>query len=275
MNADHPLLAAAIEAARRAGRLQLAGFGQGVRVDKKGSIDLVTEVDLAVERMFREFVAERFPDHGVLGEELGGPSRADAPDYLWIFDPLDGTTNYAHGLPFYCVSIALEHRGRLEVGVVYDPNRDELFAAEHGRGAWLNGARLSVSSTSTLIDGILCTGFPYDVHQTLDEVISLFGDFVGRARGVRRLGSAALDLSYVAAGRLDGFWEQRLHAWDIAAGGLIVQEAGGLVTDWRGGPFDPRHHAVVASNGRLHGEMLDVLRAHAERQRRTGTATSR
>src|SRR5581483_3068494 len=202
-----PFLAAAIEAVRRAGAIQMARFGGEMRVDKKGTIDLVTEVDLEVERMFRALVAERFPDHHVLAEEMGGGPAAP-PGPCWVFDPIDGTTNYAHGLPIFCASLALELDGHAEVAAVYDPTRDELFAAERGRGAFLNGRPIRVSSTAALVDAMLVTGFPYDVHERVDEIVGLFGAFVGEARAVRRLGSAALDLCYVAAGRLDGFWER-------------------------------------------------------------------
>lgn len=254
--------------ARRAGALQMDSFRRGVAVSHKGAIDLVTDVDVAVERMFRETIAREFPDHLVLAEEFGGPpDGASAP--TWIFDPIDGTTNYAHGLPFFCVSIALEVDHHLEIGVVYDPTRDEMFTAERGGGAFLNGVPIHVAAAPGLLDAVLCTGFPYDVHQTLDEVIELFSAFVGRARGVRRFGSAALDLCYVASGRLDGFWEQRLHPWDVAAGALLVQEAGGCVTDFRGAAFRPRHHQVVAAHSGLHAEMLEVI-ATVDRRRTSG-----
>lgn len=255
----------ALAVARRAGALQLESFRQGLAVSHKGAIDLVTDVDVAVERMFRETIAREFPEHLVLAEELGGPSDG-TPDPTWIFDPIDGTTNYAHGLPFFCVSIALEVEQRLELGVVYDPTRDEMFTAERGGGAFLNGTPIQVAAAPRLLDAVLCTGFPYDVHQTLDEIIELFSAFVGRARGVRRFGSAALDLCYVASGRLDGFWEQRLHPWDVAAGALLVQEAGGRVTDYQGAPFRPRHHQVVAAHGVLHAQMLEVIE-NVERRR--------
>lgn len=260
--ADSEYLTAAVEAARRAGRMQLDRFNEAIVVEKKGAIDLVTEVDLAVERMLRALLAERFPDHAILAEELGQSEGAAHASHLWIVDPLDGTTNYAHGIPIFCVSIALRVDGVLHTGVVFDPSRDELFSAQRGAGAWLNGRRLTTSPAEQLTDAVLGTGFPYDVHHTLDEVVGLFRAFVGRARGVRRLGSAALDLSYVAAGRFDGFWEQRLMPWDLAAGALIVQEAGGMVTDWTGAPFDVFQPAIVASNGRLQQEMLEVLRQH-------------
>jgi len=176
-----------------------------------------------------------------------------------VFDPLDGTTNYAHGLPIYCSSLALEIDGRTEVGAVYDPSRRELFTAVRGGGARLNDQALRVSETSTLIDALIVTGFPYDVHQKAGDLVALFGAFLSRARAVRRLGSAALDLCYVAAGRFDAFWEQHLKPWDVSAGALIADEAGGRVTGMDGSPFDSAAAHLVASNGRLHEEMLTVI----------------
>jgi myo-inositol-1(or 4)-monophosphatase len=253
-------LSTAIEAVVRAGELQMERFGRDdMRVDMKGAIDLVTEVDVAVERMFRALVAERFPDHAVLGEELGG-SATVPPGPCWVFDPIDGTTNYAHGLPIFCASLALEIDGVPEVAAVFDPNRQELFTAERGSGAFLNGAPLRVSSADRLLNAMLVTGFPYDVHARVDEIVGLFAEFVGRARAVRRLGSAAIDLCYVAAGRLDGFWESDLKAWDIAGGALIVAEAGGRVTGMDGAPFTSRGGHVLATNGHLHEAMLDIIR---------------
>ena len=252
-------LTTAIEAVVRAGDLQMAHFGRSFQIDKKGAIDLVTEVDVAVERMFRTLIAERFPDHQVLAEEMGGAVEIPSGP-CWVFDPIDGTTNYAHGLPIFCASLALEIDGVPEVAAVYDPNRKELFTAERGGGAFLNGAPLRVSSAKTLVDALLVTGFPYDVHARVDEIVGLFGAFVGRARAVRRLGSAAIDLCWVAAGRMDGFWEADLKPWDVAGGSLIVAEAGGLVTATDGTVFTSRGGNVLASNGVIHGAMLDVIR---------------
>jgi myo-inositol-1(or 4)-monophosphatase len=260
---DPRWLATAIEAVVRAGDAQMAKLG-GAHIDKKGIIDLVTDVDVAIERMFRAMIAERFPDHGVLAEELDEPATGSRR-HCWIFDPIDGTTNYVHGLPIFCASVALEIDGRIEVGAVYDPSRRELFTAERGGGAYLNGAPLRVSGAAALIDALLCTGFPYNVHDTLDEIVGLFRAFVGTARAVRRLGSAAIDLCYVAAGRLDGFWEQRLHPWDVAAGVLLVEEAGGRVTAFDGEPLVARGGEVVASNGRIHDEMIAVIQSMTSR----------
>ena len=256
---DPIFLTTAIEAVVQAGAQQLAAAGRHIQVDKKGTIDLVTEVDVAVERAFRALIADRFPDHQVLAEELGG-SAAVPPGPCWVFDPIDGTTNFAHGLPIFCASVALEWDGVAQVAAVYDPTREELFTAERGRGAYLNGRPIHVSAAQTLVDAMLVTGFPYDVHQRVAEIVGLFGDFVGCARAVRRLGSAALDLCYVAASRLDGFWESDLKPWDIAGGALIVAEAGGRVTNTDGEPFASRGGHVLATNGQIHEAMLDVIR---------------
>ena len=258
MASDPLLLTTAIEAVIKAGELQMARFGRDIRVDKKGTIDLVTEVDVAVERFFRAMIAERFPDHHVLAEEMGG-SRTVPSGPCWVFDPIDGTTNYAHGVPIFCASLAFEIDGVAEIGAIFDPNRQELFTAERGGGAFLNGRPLRVSSAQSLVDALLVTGFPYDVHDRLDEIVGLFSAFVGRARAVRRLGSAAIDLCYVAAGRMDGFWEADLNPWDIAAGALIVAEAGGMVTTLSGEPFTSRGRHVLATNRHLHAPMLEVI----------------
>jgi myo-inositol-1(or 4)-monophosphatase len=258
---DPIFLATAAEIVLRAGDIQMARRESGFRIDKKGTIDLVTEVDLECERMCRVVIAERFPEHSVLAEELSsGPTERAASTHRWVFDPLDGTTNYAHGLPIFCASLALEINGRAEAAAVYDPTRRELFTAERGEGAYLNGVRLDVSSADRLIDSLLVTGFPYDVHKQSGDLVELFGAFLGRARAVRRLGSAALDLCYVAAGRFDAFWEQHLKPWDVAAGALIAAEAGATVTGMDGSRFDPAAAHLIASNGRIHSDVLDVIR---------------
>jgi myo-inositol-1(or 4)-monophosphatase len=258
---DPRFLATAIEAVTSAGELQIASFGSQVRIEKKGTIDLVTEIDVAVERMFRALIAERFPDHDVLAEEMGQTSSGAR--HRWVFDPLDGTTNYAHGIPIFCATVALEIDGVPTVAAVYDPNRRELFTAQRGVGAWLNDEPLRVSHARTLIDSVLVTGFPYDIRepQRMREILTLFTGFLGQARAIRRLGSAAIDLCWVAAGRMDGFWEQALQPWDVMGGALIVQEAGGRVTNLDGSPWDAHRGNVLASNGHVHDEMLHVVRS--------------
>ena len=205
-------------------------------------------------------IAERFPDHQVVAEELGGVEAVRAR-HCWVFDPLDGTTNYAHGLPIFCASLALEIDGRAEVAAVYDVTRRELFTATRGGGAFLNGTPLAVTATDRLIDALLVTGFSYKVHENAEPLVALFGAFLRTAQAVRRLGSAALDLCYVAAGRFDGFWEQNLRPWDMAAGALIVEEAGGVVTGIDGAPFETRHGHILACGPALHAPMLEVIDA--------------
>jgi len=254
-------LATAVQAVIKGGAMQMAGIDH-LHVEKKGAIDLVTQIDRDVERMFRALVAERFPDHAVLAEEFEARGdRQNEAEFCWVFDPVDGTTNYAHGLPIFCCACSLERRGQPIVAAIYDPSRRELFSAERGVGAWLNGTPLRVSTADTLIDSLLCTGFPYTVHTEGDYLLGLFADFIRRARAVRRLGSAAIDLAYVAAGRFDGFWEVRLSPWDISAGALIIEEAGGRVSNLAGGPFESRLGEVIASNGRIHDQMVETIRS--------------
>jgi myo-inositol-1(or 4)-monophosphatase len=249
----------AIDAARDAGRLLRAELRGSRRIAFKGaSTNLVTEMDERAEALIVGRLGQAFPDDTILAEERGAaPGRSDR---RWIVDPLDGTTNYAHGVAIYCVSIALEVDRRIELGVAYDPSLDELHVAERGRGATVNGERLAVSSTATLDESLLTTGFPYNIRETRDTNLKEYAAFALRCRGVRRLGSAVLDLAWVAAGRLDGFWELRLGPWDVAAGRLLVEEAGGRVTNLEGGALDLDAPAVVASNGRIHDAMLTVLR---------------
>ena len=259
---DPRLLATAIDIVLRAGEIQLAHFNRDVRIDMKGAIDLVTEADLEVERMCRRILAERFPSHAILAEELSSEAGQGRPsDHCWVFDPIDGTTNYAHGLPIFCAALGLEIEGRLEIAAVYDPTRRELFTAERGGGAYLNGAPLRVSAAASLIEALLVTGFPYSIHEESEEILGLFGEFVRRARAVRRLGSAALDMAYVAAGRFDAFWEDSLKPWDVAAASLLVEEAGGVVTGTDGSPFRVRSGHVLASAPALHDAMLETIRA--------------
>jgi len=259
---DPLFLSTAIEAAISAGRIHRKYFRQDVLVQKKGPIDLVTAADLEVEREFRALIIDRFPAHVVLGEEQGTSAGDRRPaSHRWIIDPVDGTTNFAHGIALFCVSIALEIDGQIEIGVVYDPMADELFSAERGQGARLNGAPMRVSENSQLIDALLCTGFPYSVHLERREMVEVFAAFLGQAQAIRRLGSAALDLCYVAAGRFDGFWEQSLHPWDMAAGVLLIEEAGGRVSRYGNEPLDIYGRELVASNGLLHSSMVEAIQS--------------
>ena len=256
------MLNIAVKAARRAGSIinRAALEGGALEVKAKNKNDFVTQVDKAAEQAILGVIRAAYPDHSVLAEESGDAPGA-RPEYLWVIDPLDGTTNYIHGFPQYCVSIALEVDGRLEVAVVYDPMADELFTAERGGGARLNGRPLARSGTSALGDALLCTGFPYTIHERRGHQLDVFAAFLSQARAVRRLGSAALDLCYVAAGRFDGFWEEHLHPWDMAAGILIVQEAGGRVSRYDDSPCSLTGGQIVASNGALHDAMLVVIRS--------------
>jgi len=256
---DPRYLATAIEVVTRAGAIQRARFGSDVRVDKKGAIDLVTEVDVEVERMCRALLGERFPDHDILAEEMGGVATAGR-SHRWVFDPLDGTTNFAHGVPIFCASLALEIDGRAAVAAVYDPNRKELFTAEAGVGSWMNGRRLKVSTNATVLESMLVTGCPYNIHQKADEFLKVFGQVLKQARAIRRLGSAAIDICWVAAGRMDGFWEASLKAWDMRAAALILEEAGGRVTGMAGEQWDPYEGHILATNGVIHEEVLAILR---------------
>jgi len=255
------LLDFAIQTARDAGRILAERFGRKIEISNKSEIDLVTESDLASEKVIIDRIKTHYPRHSILAEESGASNPDDDESgWRWIIDPLDGTTNYAHGYPCFCVSIALAHQGRMEIGVVYDPIRDEMFAAERGQGASLNSRRISVSGTMNLSAALLCTGFPYDVRER-NEFARHFANFIMKAQGVRRDGAAALDLAYVAAGRFDGFWEEGLKPWDVAAGALIIEEAGGRVSKYRGEPLDIYSPPIVASNGLIHDQMREVLLA--------------
>jgi myo-inositol-1(or 4)-monophosphatase len=242
---------------REAGAYLKANLGRRVEASYKGAVDLVTPFDVGAQEIVVGRLAAAFPAHGFLAEE--GVARAGTSDCRWIIDPLDGTTNFAHGFPVFSVSVALECAGRLAVGLVYDPVRDEMFRAEADGGAFLNGARIRVSSVAELGRSLLATGFPYDVRLSPENNLDHWGQFIVRAQAIRRCGSAALDLSYVACGRFDGFWELKLKPWDVAAGALIVREAGGRVTDFEGRPFVPDAPGVVATNGLVHQAILDVL----------------
>lgn len=245
---------AASEIAREAGALILGYFRQRVTIEYKGEADLVTVADRTSETLIRERLRSHWPNHDILGEEQG--LQDNGSDYRWYVDPLDGTTNFAHGYPVFCVSMALEHKGHRIAGVVYDPTRDELFAAEQGSGAELNGKPIKVSRTARLAECLVATGFPsYKRHKNPN--IFYYHQITLRSHGVRRAGSAALDLCYVASGRFDGFWEFNLNPWDTAAGVLLVEEAGGRVSNFRGGEFDISSRETLATNGLIHDELMD------------------
>lgn len=245
------------EAARAAGEVLLEGLVRGGEVRYKGEVDLVTETDEEAERLLKERLLGAFPGYGMLAEESG--QTAGEGEKRWIVDPLDGTVNFVHGLPVFAVSVALQRGQEVVLGVVYDPVRDEMFAARRGEGATLNGEPISPSQTGELIRALIATGFPYD-RTKMPEALELFGRFAVRTRGMRRLGSTAIDLCYVACGRLDGYYERGIWAWDVAAASLILEEAGGRVTDYRGGPLDIEGREIVASNGPLHPAMLEITR---------------
>jgi myo-inositol-1(or 4)-monophosphatase len=249
-------LEVALSAARRAGEVLRAGFGAEHAITYKGEVDLVTEIDEEAERVIREILLEAFPAYGMLAEE--GGALVGEEDARWIVDPLDGTTNYAHRLPIFAVSIGLERSGVVVLGVVHDPIGEETFVAEQGRGATLNGEPIKVSDTDELIRALIATGFPYD-RAEMPEALELFGRFAATTRGMRRLGSAALDLCYVASGRIDGYYERGIWPWDLAAGSVILEEAGGKLTNYRGGVLDLDGREIVASNGRLHPSIMRLM----------------
>jgi len=247
----------AVAAAARAGEILYRNWGGIHNVEKKGTIDLVTESDVASEKAIIEVIRSAFPDHTILAEESGVTPGADPHE--WIIDPLDGTTNYAHNLPEFTVSIAFAHEGEMAFGLILSPVVGELFCAMRGQGAELNGRPIRVSSTRTVRESLLVTGFPYDLESVISPLMQRLETFLLAAQGVRRLGSAALDLCYVACGRFDGFWEQNLHPWDTAAGWIIVQEAGGQVTDFSNGNYSIDKKEILATNSLIHQEMTELL----------------
>jgi len=250
-------LETAIDLCRAAGDILNYYADRDKLVEFKGHANLVTIADKKSEELIIGGILSRYPSHSILAEESGATQSGAA--VKWIIDPLDGTTNFAHGYPFYCVSIAVEEKGEIVCGAVYDPVREEMFSAARGAGAYRNGERLKVSNVDRLSQALLITGFPYNFRERVDTVIRQFGKFLVASQAVRRGGSAALDLCYVASGRLDGFWELYLQPWDTAAGHVILEEAGGRVTDFEGGPFSIYKKETLASNGLLHDEMRSVL----------------
>ncbi len=261
------IIAVARAAVEEAGRRLRAAWGEAKTIEYKGAIDLVTATDRELEALIVGRLRAAFPDHQIVAEEASagsGPARPVGDGYVWYLDPLDGTTNFAHSYPQFSVSLALARAGELQLGLVCDPTRDELFVARRGAGATLNGRPIRVSDTPGLDAALLGTGFPYDRRTHADFYLGFVKDFMLRSHGIRRLGSAALDLCAVACGRLDGFWEWKLQPWDTAAGALIVREAGGVVTDFAAAPFDLYGQQTLATNGRIHAAMVEVLRARLD-----------
>jgi myo-inositol-1(or 4)-monophosphatase len=256
----------AIDTAIKAGKIIIKHSGRVKKIGFKDAVNLVTDVDKLSEEMITSSIRSMFPDHGILTEE--SKEKRSASEFKWVIDPLDGTTNYAHNLPVYCVSIALEEKGQIILGVVYNPNLDELFVAEKGKGAYLYKGRgsskskhkISVSHESQLGKSLLATGFPYDIRTSRVNNLNHFTNFYKKCQAVRRMGAAALDLAYLAMGRFDGFWELKLSPWDMAAGSLLITEAGGKVTDFSGGPFNIYLKEILATNGKIHQQMVDVLK---------------
>ncbi len=256
-----PMLNIAVRAARNAGDLILRSSEnlERLSVHQKSKNDFATEVDRATEREIINIIKNAYPDHSILAEESG---KHNGNDFVWVIDPLDGTTNFLHGFPQYAVSIALKHKERLEVAVVYDPLRNELFTAKRGGGAMLNNRRLRVTQQSSLKGALIGTGFPFKVQQHLDAYLAMFKALTVDSAGIRRTGSAALDLCYLAAGRLDGFWEIALQEWDIAAGLLIVKEAGGVITDFSFNDAYLNSGNVIAGNPKMHQLMYQLIEPH-------------
>jgi myo-inositol-1(or 4)-monophosphatase len=248
----------AIELARAAGDVLKHYSGREKQVELKGRANLVTVADKESEALIISRIRQRYPNHSILAEESGASGSSDASEGKWIIDPLDGTTNFAHQYPFFCVSIAFEQAGEIRCGAVYDPWRDEMFSGARGMGSFVNGQRLRVSDAPTLRSSLIMTGFPYGFRDKITRILSQFEDFLVESQAVRRGGSAALDLCYAALGRVDGFWEMDLHPWDTAAGVIILEEAGGRVTDFAGNPFSIYGKEIVASNGHIHDEMVSL-----------------
>jgi myo-inositol-1(or 4)-monophosphatase len=257
----HPMINVAIKAARAAGNIinRAALDVESVRVSQKQVNDFVTEVDQAAEAIIIETLLTAYPGHGILAEESGQEHGAKDSDYVWIIDPLDGTTNFIHGMPFYCVSIALAHKGKVEHGVVYDPTRNDLFTASKGRGAYVNDRRLRVSKRIRMTECLISTGFPFRPGDDFKTYLAMMGELMPRCAGLRRPGAAALDLAYVAAGYTDGFFEPGLNPWDVAAGSLLVTEAGGLVGNFTGEADFLEQRECLAGNPKIYGQLVSIL----------------
>jgi myo-inositol-1(or 4)-monophosphatase len=259
--AMHPIINIAVRAARAAGNVLLRYYDRidSLTITSKGKNEFVSEVDRAAEEVIIDTLRKAYPDHAILAEESG---HTDGNDFQWVIDPLDGTTNYLHGFPQFSVSIALKHKGVLEHGVVYDPLREEMFTASRGSGALLNDRRIRVTGRKGLDGALIGTGFPYREHSNLEAYLGMFRELIQKTAGIRRPGSAALDLAYVAAGRLDGFWEMDLSEWDIAAGALLIREAGGTITDIRGGDRHLESGNLIAGGIKVHAALLQAIRPH-------------
>jgi myo-inositol-1(or 4)-monophosphatase len=278
MSITHPMLNTAVKAARRAGSIiNRASLDLDlVKVSKKQHNDFVTEVDKAAEEAIIQILLTAYPDHSILAEESGqswgkaGEENVEQSDYVWIIDPLDGTTNFIHGFPQYCVSIALSHKGQITQAVIYDPTRNDLFTATKGRGAYLNDKRMRVSKRTKMAESLLGTGFPFRDLTTLDRYLGMFRLMTEQSAGIRRPGAAALDLAYVAAGRLDGFFEIGLAPWDIAAGSLMVTEAGGLIGDFQGDPDFLYVGDVLAGNPKIFAQLVQTLGSHHPKAKARG-----
>ncbi|MEE8298611.1 MAG: inositol monophosphatase family protein [Thermodesulfobacteriota bacterium] len=250
-------LEVAEKTAREAGVVLLENLGKVKKIEFKAKNSLVTEVDKLSEEIIINNIKKSFPSHDIFAEESG--RHSENSDYLWLIDPIDGTTNYAHAYPFFSISIALEVKGEVEIGLVYDPVKDEMFTAEAGKGAYLNGELIKVSKSDSIEHSHVCTGFMHEVEWMVEANIKHFGNFIRRARAVRRDGSAALDVCYVACGRFDGFWELGLNPWDTAAAVLILKEAGGQVTTFSGDEYSIYIKEILASNSIIHGQMIEIL----------------
>ena len=252
----------AVSLAHEAGALLIEKFDQSIEIHYKGDINLVTEADKMSENIIMAAIRQSFPEHGILSEE--SPAILDGSSLRWIIDPLDGTTNYAHGYPVFCVSIALEKNGTIILGVIYDPTRRDTFVAVRGEGAFLNGKKLAVSKVSALSRSLLATGFPYDIRESEENNLNYFNIMAKEVQAIRRAGAAALDIAYAAAGRFDGFWELKLKPWDTAAACLLLEEAGGKITDIFGGPWNLLSPNLLASNSLLHEQMIAVFKRTAD-----------